>query len=105
MKKFIVIFVTANSVAEARLILDSLLKKRLVACGNIIKGLMSKFWWHGKIDKVKETLLILKAPAQNFKKIEVVVKQNHSYEVPEIIAIPIVAGSGSYLKWIGESTK
>ena len=103
-KKFIIIFVTASSVVEARQIIDVLLTKKLVACGNIINGIESKFWWQGKVGKANEALLILKGLAENFTKIESVVKKQHSYEVPEIIAIPIAAGSSSYLKWIEKST-
>jgi len=103
--KFVIIFVTCASKGEAKVIIDSLLKKRLVACANIIPGVESKFWWKGKIDSAKETLLILKTTMANFNKVEKHVKKNHSYEMPEIIAIPIVRGSMKYLNWINESVK
>ena len=100
--RFCVIFVTCQSRKEADSIASSLLNKRLIACANIIPGVESKFWWNGRINSAKEFLVILKAGRSSFKKIENEVRRLHSYEVPEIIAIPIVAGSEEYLKWINE---
>lgn len=99
-KKFVIIMVTCVSRKEARKIADRLLAKRLVACANVIEGVESKFWWKGNLDSAAETLLMMKTLEANFKKIEAEVKRLHSYEVPEIIAIPITAGSKEYLNWI-----
>ncbi len=74
--------------------------KRLVACTNIISGIESKFRWCGKIDKAKEFMLILKARNRNFARVSKEIKRIHSYEVPEIIALPIIRGSKSYLDWL-----
>lgn len=98
------IMVMCASKKEAKMITDSLLKKHLVACTNIISGVESKFWWKGKLDSAKEFLLIMKTSRANFKKVETEVKRLHSYEVPEIIAVPIIAGSKEYLNWIKDST-
>lgn len=100
---FCVIFVTCRSKKEADVIASSLLKKRLVVCANIISGVDSRFWWDGKIDRSKETLVIMKTRLNRFKRIEKEVKCLHSYDVPEIIAIPIVAGSRDYLGWINDT--
>lgn len=97
---FVIILVTCASKKEASDIARSLLKKRLVACASIIPGVESKFWWKGKLDSAKEVMLVLKTRRGNFKKIEKEVRRAHSYDVPEIIAIQIVAGSKSYLNWI-----
>jgi periplasmic divalent cation tolerance protein len=105
MDKFIMIMVTCPSRKEARAIADSLLKERLVACANIIPGVESKFWWKGKLDIAGEILLITKTAKVNFKKVELEVKKIHSYEVPEIIAIPITAGSKDYLNWIKDNVE
>ncbi len=104
-KDFVIIMVTCDSREEARKIANRLLAKRLVACANILSGVESKFWWERKIDSAVETLLIMKTKKSNFKKIENEVKKLHSYEVPEIIAIPVVAGSRDYLNWIEESVR
>lgn len=97
---FIVILVTCGSKKEANEIVDTLLKKRLIACGNMISGVGSKFWWNRKINKAKEVLVILKTTRENFKRIEKDIKRIHSYKVPEIIALPIAAGSKKYLNWL-----
>lgn len=99
----IVVFITAKDAAEAKTISDQLLEKKLIACANIIEGVESVFWWQEKIDQAKETLIILKSKQSLFKKIVKTVKAHHSYEVPEIIALPIVDGNPDYLKWIDES--
>ena len=103
--RFCITFVTCQSKKEADSIASSLLNKRLVACANIVSGIDSKFWWTGKINKAREVLVILKARRADFKKIEKEVKRLHSYEVPEIIAIPIAAGSDEYLRWVKKETR
>lgn len=99
----IVVFVTAKDISEAKKISDQLLEKKLIACANLIEGVESVFRWQGKIDQAKETLMILKSKQGLFKKIVKTVKANHSYEVPEVIALPIIDGNPDYLKWIDES--
>ena len=98
--KFVIIMVTCASRGEARKISGSILKKRLAACANIIDGVESGFWWKGRIDRAAETLLMMKTKMANFKKIEAEVNKLHSYEVPEIVALPVIAGSKDYLDWI-----
>ncbi|MCX5677861.1 MAG: divalent-cation tolerance protein CutA [Candidatus Omnitrophica bacterium] len=100
---FVIILVTFSSKKEAELTAGSLLKKRLVACANIIGKIGSKFWWNGRIDKANETLAIFKTSGNKFKAVEKEVKRLHSYEVPEIIAIPIIALSEDYRRWIKDS--
>ena len=102
-RKLIIVYTTCASRKEALQIAESLLKKRLIACANMIPGVESKFWWNGKIDKAKEILLMMKTQRRNFRKIEKEIKHLHSYKVPEMIALPIVEGSGEYLDWIDEN--
>ena len=97
---FIIIFVMCGSRKEAQLIANTLLREKIVACANIIPGIQSKFWWKGKINKANETMLILKTIKANFKKAEARIKRLHSYDIPEIVAVPIAAGSSDYLNWI-----
>jgi periplasmic divalent cation tolerance protein len=96
----IVIFVTASSDAEAHKIADLLLSKRRAACVNIVPAVESSFWWQGKLDSATESLLIIKTKASLLPEIVKLVKAAHGYEVPEIVAIPIIGGNEDYLKWI-----
>jgi periplasmic divalent cation tolerance protein len=100
---FVMVLITCSSKREAALIAGSLLKKRLVACSNIIDNLESKFWWNGSINKAKEALVICKTSGNSFKAVEKEVKKLHSYKVPEIIALPIARLSKDYLRWIEDS--
>jgi periplasmic divalent cation tolerance protein len=101
--KYIVIFVTAKDKRQARKIASKLVEEKLIACANIVDKIHSLFWWEEKVDSSKEVLLILKTKMSLFAKIEKTVKSIHSYSVPEIIAIPIVAGQKDYLSWIENS--
>lgn len=101
----LVVFVSAGSKEEAEKIASGLLKEKLAACVNIVKSVDSHFWWQGKLDKAGESLLIIKTRKSLFARLAKKVKSLHSYEVPEIIALPIIAGHKPYLDWINESTR
>ena len=103
MHKYIVVFITTSSLPQARKIANILVSKRLTACVNILPGINSIFRWQGRLDYAKEVLLIAKTIKSNFRKLTKQVKKIHSYEVPEIIALPIIAGNKEYLKWISDS--
>jgi periplasmic divalent cation tolerance protein len=96
----IIVLITAGSEEEAHSIAESLVKGKKAACVNIVPRVDSLFWWEGKIDSARESLLLVKTKASLFPEIVELVKRTHSYEVPEIIALPITAGSGDYLKWL-----
>jgi len=98
-----VILVTCPNKKEARKIATFLVKERLASCVNIIDRLESFFWWQKKIDYAKEVLLIIKSKKKNFSKVVKNIKRLHSYKVPEIIALKIIAGEKKYLNWIDES--
>jgi periplasmic divalent cation tolerance protein len=100
----IIVLITTASVAEAEKIAGILLEKRLIACANLVSGIHSIFWWENKICHENEILLLTKTISKNFDEIVQTVKANHNYQVPEIIAIPIVAGSTDYLNWIMTET-
>lgn len=101
----IVVFVTASSKKEAQKLASCLLQEKLAACVNVIDGVDSYFRWQGKIDKAKEALLMIKTKKLLFNKLLKKIKSLHSYEVPEIIALPIIAGNKEYLDWIDDSTR
>jgi len=100
----IAVFITAPSEDMAAAIARSLVEARLAACANIIRGIRSIYTWQGKVQDDPETLMIVKTRRDLFDGIKSKVKELHSYEVPEIVALPIVAGSEDYLRWLREST-
>jgi len=100
----IVVFVTCGSEEEAVKISNALVEERLAACVNLISPVRSIYRWEEKICDEKEWLLIIKTQRKRFQEIETRVKSLHSYSVPEIISLPIIAGSSSYLDWLAEMT-
>lgn len=105
MAKAIVIFVTTSSIDEARKIGQTLVKEGHVACCNIVQAVESIFKWQGNLQIEREVLMICKTREDLFDTVEKRVKQLHSYEVPEIIAVPITQGSKSYLDWVAKETE
>ena len=97
---YIIVLVTTASKQEAEKITQHLLDLKLIACGNIIGPVSSIFRWSGKIEKAEEYLTIMKTRRDLFNKLTEAVKALHSYEVPEILALPIVEGSKAYLGWL-----
>ena len=98
---YIVVIVTTTSEKEAEKIAKRVLKERLIACANIIGPVSSFFHWSGKMEKAEEYLIFMKSRKDLFEKLAETVKALHSYEVPEIIVLPIVEGSKAYLDWLG----
>ena len=104
-KQYVVVVVTTQDISQARKIAQGLLEEKLIACANIIDGVQSIFWWQGKIDEASEVVLVLKTRRDLFDRVVLRVKSLHSYDTPEIIALPIVDGSPDYLKWIDSSVR
>jgi len=100
MRKEVLIFITASTNEEAKKIVKRLLDQKKAACVNIIPKIDSYFWWQGKKESVKEVLLIVKSTASLLNDVIRLVKELHTYELPEIIAIPIIGGNQDYLNWI-----
>ena len=98
--EYIVVFITTNTTGEAQQIATLLLEQRQAACVNIIPEVDSRFWWQGKLDTARESLLVIKTRASHLPQIINLVKEAHSNTVPEIIALPIVGGNQDYLDWI-----
>jgi len=102
---YIVVLVTASGKEEAERIVNALLKEKLIACANIFGPVSSNFWWKGKIDSAEEYMVFMKTDEKLFEELAERVRQLHSYEVPEIIALPIIKGFRKYLEWIEENVK
>ena len=105
MVKYILINVTFNNLKEAKKISKILLNNRLVSCVQIIPKIISLYWWKNEIQESEEYLCIYKTKSFLFKKIENIILENHSYEVPEIISIKLSKCNKKYLNWIDEYTK
>ncbi len=103
MSQYLVVLVTAGSEVEAQHIADQLVERKLAACANLTP-VTSVFRWKGRIQHEGEVLLIIKTRSELFDQLQDAVKTLHSYDVPEIIALPIFAGSTEYLKWLGDET-
>ena len=104
MTDYIVVYVTAPE-DEAVNLAKTLVEERLVACVNIVPGLRSIYWWQGKVEDGPEVLCIMKTRGNLFESLRDRVRELHSYEVEEIIALPILAGNLPYLDWIKENTQ
>jgi len=96
----VVVLITTATEEEAHSIAELLLNQRKAACVNIVPRVDSLFWWQGKLDSAQESLLIVKTRASLLPEVIEMVKRAHSYEVPEIIALPIISGNEDYLKWM-----
>ncbi len=100
----LVVLITAPTPEEGAKIAKTLVDEHLIACANMLAGVRSFFFWEGKTQDEPEALLICKTGRHALGRVIRRVKELHSYTVPEIIALPIVAGSADYLAWLGEAT-
>jgi len=100
-----IVFVTCARPQEAKRIAKALVATKVAACVNVIPGLESFFWWEGIVDSSRESLLMIKTKERHLKKVMKLVKNLHSYQVPEIIALNISSGYRPYLDWIDESLR
>ena len=97
------VLTAASSSDEARRIARALVERRLAACVNILPQIESVYRWKGKVEEAQEWLLIIKTTAAAFERVRDVIRELHSYELPECVCVSIEDGSPEYLKWIGES--
>jgi periplasmic divalent cation tolerance protein len=102
--KPIMVFVTAGNQGEAQRIADGLIEGRLAACVSVVPEAFSRYRWGGKIEESNEVMLIVKSRSGLLDDIITLVKQRHSYDVPEIIALPVIGGNPDYLEWLDHET-
>lgn len=105
MSDAIAVFITAGNAEEARRIAQQLVESCLAACVQILPEIESTYRWNGEIQREKELLILAKTTADNFAALEKSVRAIHSYETPEIVAVPVAAGSSSYLDWLNENVR
>jgi len=104
MSDYLQVVTTVSGQADARRIADRLVEKRLAACVQIAGPITSVYRWRGKIESAEEWQLSAKTRSALYEAVEREIRASHPYEVPEIVALPIAAGSGDYLAWIGDET-
>jgi periplasmic divalent cation tolerance protein len=102
----VVALVTCGSAREANRIARALVERRVAACVNVLgTPAHSTYRWRGKVETAAEYLLLIKSSRKKFRALRAEVEHLHSYDVPEIIALPIVEGSQAYLRWLGEGLR
>ena len=105
MPQYIQVFTTVEKREDANRIASIVVNKRVAACAQILGPIHSTYWWKGKVEEAGEWLLMMKTRQDLFTALEKEIKAVHPYEVPEITALPIVAGSEPYLQWIEDETR
>jgi len=103
-KEFILIISTANNPVEAKKLAGLLVEERVAACVSMSSPVTSVYRWKNKVETEEEIMLFIKTVKDNYKKVEKLIVENHSYEVPEIISLPITAGEEKHLQWIADNT-
>ena len=103
-RQVLVILVTAENQEEAVRIGEEMVHAKLAACANIIPGVQSIYRWKGKVAKAQEVLLILKSTKPRYRALEKAIKEMHTYDIPEIIALPVTEGFDRYIGWVCSET-
>jgi periplasmic divalent cation tolerance protein len=103
-EKYLQVQTTTDSRAEAMALSRAVVEARLAACAQVAGPVASTYWWEGGIERAEEWLILLKLPAGRLGELTAFLTERHSYDEPEIVALPIVAGSPSYLSWLREET-
>jgi periplasmic divalent cation tolerance protein len=99
------VLTTCPTRAAGHALARQLVRQRVVACANVVPGVVSYFWWQGKIDRSQEVLLLLKTTAAGVRRLRRAVVELHPYEVPEVIALQVDAAHGPYARWVAESIR
>ena len=96
---------TTDSRAEAIELSRAAVEARLAACAQVAGPIASTFWWDNALRREEKWLVLLKLPADKYEELQAFLAERHSYDEPEIIAVPIIAGSAAYLDWVREETR
>ena len=102
---FLIVQTTTDSRAEAVELARTAVEARLAACAQVSGPVASTYWWEGAVERAEEWVLALKLPASGYQALADFLARSHSYDEPEIVATPIVAGSEGFLNWIEEETR
>ena len=99
------VYVTCKDRDEARAVGRAVVGKRLAACANIVDGMESIYWWEGELEEARECIVLFKTTEVLVERLIETVKAEHSYDVPCVVVLPIVAGNNEYLQWLGAETQ
>ena len=105
MSEFIQVSTTVKSKEKADKIAETLLAERVAGCVQILGPVKSSYWWEGRIEHAREWICFIKAKASDYGRIESSIKRMHNYDIPEVIALPILRGNSDYLDWINRETR
>lgn len=105
MPDYIEVHSTIDSKEQADKICAAVVEARLAACAQVSGPIRSTYWWQGKIERADEFFLMMKTTSDRFDEVARVIRENHSYEVPDIVAVPLVDGVADYLRWISAETR
>ncbi len=104
-RRYALVLVTVPELKTARKLVRLALEARLAACGNLVPGLESHYWWRGKIETSREVLILLKTRAASLRLLEQLIGRHHPYDTPEFVSFTLSQGSERYLRWIEENTQ
>lgn len=104
MSDTMVVLTNAPDEATALALADKLVTSRVAACANCLPAVQSVYLWQGEVERASEFPVLIKAPRANYAEVERMIRESHPYAVPEIIALPIIAGLPAYLQWILDET-
>ncbi len=105
MEDVLFVYMTAPDRATARNLAETLVRERLAACANILDGMESWYWWQGEVQQATESVCILKTTAAGYAALEQRARELHPYEIPCIVALPVLRGHEPFLRWIAEETR
>jgi periplasmic divalent cation tolerance protein len=105
MTKYLLVMTTVPDSEVGQIIAEKVIEERLAACVTISAPGQSLYWWHKKIRQDQELTLFIKTKEEAYSKLEEKIRQLHPYDIPEIIALPVLAGNKDYLKWIDSETQ
>jgi periplasmic divalent cation tolerance protein len=105
MADYIQVFTTTGTKADAQAVADTLVEQRLAGCVQIVGPITSTYRWQGKVETAEEWLCVIKSRADHYGRLEQAIREAHPYEEPEILAVPVIEGSQSYLRWLHNNLK
>jgi periplasmic divalent cation tolerance protein len=101
----LVVLTTVEKLEDGERLAGLLIERELAACVQILPPMISIYRWQGAVERASEVLLLIKTTCSAYPRLETTIKENHPYQTPEIIALPVEAGSGDYLSWLAASVK